>query len=51
MSNAPTIANDAQLTVKELSAALGVSAHFVYQMRWNAEARGQTTTEAEARNW
>lgn len=33
MSNAPTIANDAQLTVKELSAALGVSAHFVYQMR------------------
>lgn len=32
MSNAPSIATEAQLTVKELSYALGKSDHYIYQM-------------------
>lgn len=58
MSNPPTIVSNRRLTVKELAQALGVGIHFVYQMRacgfqmeWDAEARGQTVTESEARSW
>ena len=49
---------NAPLCVKELAAALGVSAHFVYQMRacgfameWSAELRCQAASESSAREW
>lgn len=49
---------EAPLCVKELASALGVSAHFVYQMRacgfvmeWDADIRGASATEAGAREW
>lgn len=46
------------LSVKELAFKLGVSRHFVYQMRargfpmaWDCDLRGYSTTEIEARTW
>lgn len=45
-------------SVKELAGTLGVSAHFVYQMRacgfrmtWDYTSHCSLATEAEARSW